>query len=273
MATAISSTVMATRRSLSCAALRCSTSVITTPRAIPTLNRPASTQSQSQPAHTLNRVYTDRKRFLNSQYEDILNSSDLVLVFQPNNLSMSEWNALRRAIAAVPLPNPSKSNSTASSSPATLTSARTGLLASLVRRRSAAQPEADITPLLSGPIALLTCPSLSPTYLKSLLLSINKVFSYRPPAGNPTATSVTPRLMLLGGIMEKTRLVSTPEILEIGKLPELDTLRAQLVGLLEMPSRQTIGVLSQAAGGSLIRTLQGLEGNLKAQEEPKAESS
>ncbi len=73
--------------------------------------------------------------------------------------------------------------------------------------------------------------------------------------------------------MEKTRLVSTPEILEIGKLPELDTLRAQLVGLLEMPSQQTIGVLSQAAGGSLIRTLQGLEGNLKAQEEPKAESS
>jgi large subunit ribosomal protein L10 len=73
--------------------------------------------------------------------------------------------------------------------------------------------------------------------------------------------------------MEKNRLVSTSEILDIGTLPELDTLRAQLVGLLEMPARQTIGVLSQAAGGSLVRTLQGLEGDLKAREEPKVESS
>jgi len=221
--------------------------------------RAASSQSSSTVSE---RVYTARKQFLYSHYDHLLETSDLVLVFQPNNLTTAEWSQLRRAINAVPTPK-SKSDPEAVCLPATLASARTGLLSALVRERAASQPEVDISPLLSGPIALLTCPSLSPGYLKSLLQAINKAFAYRPAAPTASSVQVTPRMMLLGGIMEKNKLVSTQDILEIGKLPELDTLRAQLVGLLEMPAQQTIGILNQAAGGSLVRTLQGLEGDLK----------
>jgi large subunit ribosomal protein L10 len=263
----LSSTLMSSRQTLSSASvLRRYVSQVATSSKSTAQQRPArharAASSSSSSRSLSERVYTARKQFLYSHYDHLLDTSDLVLVFQPNNLTMAEWSQLRRAISAVPTPK-SKSDPEAVYVPATLVSARTGLLSMLVRKRAEARPAVDFSPLLSGPIALLTCPSLSPGYLKGLLQAVNKAFAYRPPAPTASSVQVTPRLMLLGGIMEKNKLVSTQDILEIGKLPELDTLRAQLVGLLEMPARQTIGILNQAAGGSLVRTLQGLEGDLK----------
>ena len=52
----------------------------------------------------------------------------------------------------------------------------------------------------------------------------------------------------------------------MSKLSELDGLRSELVGLLEMRGRELVGVLGQAAGGGLVRTLQGLENDLKEKE-------
>lgn len=73
---------------------------------------------------------------------------------------------------------------------------------------------------------------------------------------------------LVAGIMEYGRVMSPEEIMEVGKLPELDTLRAQLVGLLENPGRNLVGLLGQAAGGGLVRTLQGLEKDLQDKQGP-----
>lgn len=53
------------------------------------------------------------------------------------------------------------------------------------------------------------------------------------------------------------------EVEQVGKLPELEVLRAQVVGLLEGQARGLLGVLGQAGGGGLLRTLQGLEEGLK----------
>lgn len=72
-----------------------------------------------------------------------------------------------------------------------------------------------------------------------------------------------PELNLMLGALEGGKLVDVQQVGEIGKLPELDTLRAQLVGLLEMNGRSLVGVLGQAGGGGLVRTLQGLEKNLQ----------
>ena len=57
---------------------------------------------------------------------------------------------------------------------------------------------------------------------------------------------------------------------KLGKLPDLDGLRSQLVGLLEMRGRELVGVLGQAGGGSLVRTLQGRENDLKGNGEAEA---
>lgn len=227
----------------------------------------ASTTSSKLPSspEAPARVYTDRKTFLYSAYTHLLDNSQLLLLFQPNNLTTAELGKIKRAIAGVPVPQDAQ--------PATLTVTRTGVLSALARARAVTQPDASLLPLLSGPTALLTCPSLSPLYLRSVITAINKSLSYRPAPATPSSLPVSPRLILLGGVMEKTRLVSAQEIMEIGQLPELDTLRSQLVGLLEMPGRQVIGLLSQASGGSLVRTLQGLESDLKAKESGSEEGS
>lgn len=76
-----------------------------------------------------------------------------------------------------------------------------------------------------------------------------------------------PELKLILGIVEDGQIVGTERLGEIGKLPEMEGLRSQLVGLLEMSGRGLVGVLGQAGGGGLVRTLQGLEKSL----EPKVE--
>lgn len=69
------------------------------------------------------------------------------------------------------------------------------------------------------------------------------------------------------------KLTGRKEIMEISKLPDHQTLRAQLLGSLESPGRSLLGVLGAAGGGGLVRTLQGLEVSLKEKEGGGEESS
>ena len=257
-------------------------------RSVSTRSRTPHDPSSSASA----RIYTPRKEFLYKSYVDLLDKSQAVILFQPNNLSSAELGKIRRAIKGVPVTKgmlgqdddqgagsdatspasaASEANSTAAA--ATFTIARTGLLASVIRSLPAestpTSTSSQLASLLSGPVALLTVPSLSPPYLKSLFTSMNKSLGYRPPPQTPASTAAgthatSPRLVLLGALLEKDRLYSAPEVVHLVQtLPELDQLRAQLVGLLEMPARQLIGVTQQAGGGGLVRTLMGLEQGLK----------
>lgn len=203
------------------------------------------------------RVYTARKSFLYASYNHLLDTSDSVLVFQHNGLSTKELGKITRAIAGVPLPD-------GSSDRARLTIARTGILSAVSRARSG---DESLFPLLSGPVALLTCPSLSPKYLAGILAAINKALGFRSPAPASIASAsnlpVSPRLMLLGGVLERNKYLSAQEIVGATQIPEKSPLYGQLVGLLEMPGAQLAGLLGQAGGGSLLRTLQGREAQLK----------
>jgi large subunit ribosomal protein L10 len=140
---------------------------------------------------------------------------------------------------------------------AQLTILRTGILSALTR----GQPEdVSLRPYLNGPTALITCPSLSPAYLSKLLSAINRSVSSSKkdvPATGPAPKQ--PEMKLVAGILEGGRLVGGKEIERVKELPELDILRAQVVGMLEGQGRSLVGLLSQAGGGGLVRTLQGLE--------------
>lgn len=74
-----------------------------------------------------------------------------------------------------------------------------------------------------------------------------------------------PKLNLIVGLMED-RLLGAKEVQEVAKLPDMQSMRGQLVGSLEMPGRSLLGLLGQAGGGGLVRTLQGLEESLKEKE-------
>jgi ribosomal protein L10 len=71
-----------------------------------------------------------------------------------------------------------------------------------------------------------------------------------------------PELKVMGAIIEN-RVLLPENLQDISKLPTLDTLRAQIVGLLSAPAAQLAAILSEASGGKLARTLEGLKKGLE----------
>ncbi|WVQ98921.1 hypothetical protein IAU59_006052 [Kwoniella sp. CBS 9459] len=225
-----------------------------------------------QLANNPQRVYTPRKTFLWNYYDHLLTRSEFVLIFEHGNISAAEWNKIRRSLKAIPTPvKPFDVNNAAGTGAeagagssavraniekASLNVVRTGVFSAL-----AGSSKSPIAPHLTGQRAILTCPSLSPTYISKILTTLTR--SLKSLKRENVTDEKQPMLKLVAGMLEGKKVLSEGELVEFGKLPELDTLRAQVVGLLESQSRSLVGVLGQAAGGSLVRTLQGLENDLK----------
>jgi ribosomal protein L10 len=193
-----------------------------------------------------------------------------MLLVQPNNLSVAELSAIRAEIAAVPLPEGEDVGSRAR-----LTVVRSGVMKPVLRQaiRDGSSTKAELNGLesiLSGPLAMLTCPSLSPPYVSRLLSVIDKALGNRAlspaaQAGKPhtRTANANPRMVPLAAIVEGNRLVDVPALRDVSKLPDLQTLRAQIVGLLSSPASQLAGVLSMASGGQLSLTLEGRKRQLE----------
>jgi ribosomal protein L10 len=145
----------------------------------------------------------------------------------------------------------------------------------------------QMTSGIRGGYAVLSLPCLSPPYLSAVLSALAKSVPPRPPKtpeelkkeadekkadpANPgrrmkrSRPIRTPDVKVLGAIMEG-RVLLPEKIDEVKKLPELQDLRAQIVGLLSAPSSQIAAVLSQASGGALYRTLEGFKKGLEDQQ-------
>lgn len=148
-----------------------------------------------------------------------------------------------------------------------------------------------------GGMAILTLPSLDPPLLAAILRAIErsvppvkalspeeKEAQRKAKAEAEAKSSIpgrrtkrvreahTPELKVLGAIIEG-RVFASEGIKDVSKLPTLDTIRAQLVGLLSAPASQLAAVLSQASGGQLARTLEGFKKGLEdAQAAPESDA-
>jgi len=114
---------------------------------------------------------------------------------------------------------------------------------------------------------VLTSSTLSPPLLSKVLKLVSQ-FSKTPAANAPPLPPNAPpveRLSLLSSLVEKRVAATKERTVEIGKLPELDVLRAQLVGLLGMPGSRIVGVVG-ARGREVGRTVEGFKEGLKAAE-------
>ncbi|GAA5889134.1 hypothetical protein JCM16303_000110 [Sporobolomyces ruberrimus] len=209
-----------------------------------------------------------RKQVLFAETQHLLTSNDLVLFLRPGDFSAQEWRTLRSQIT-----NATPSTSSSSTPLMRLTLLRPGLLPALLRNQestsSTTTPRLDLTHLsqpshLSGPLAVLTCQTLSPPLLSKVLSLVSK-FSKTPAPNSPPPPPNSPpieRLAILSSLLEK-RLAATKErTVQVGKLPELDTLRSQLVGLLGMQGSRIVGVVG-ARGRELGRTLEGFKQGLE----------
>ncbi|EJU03579.1 hypothetical protein DACRYDRAFT_64527 [Dacryopinax primogenitus] len=114
--------------------------------------------------------------------------------------------------------------------------------------------------VLKGPVAALAYPVLDPPALAKLLRVLDRAVP------KSSEEKRKPRLQILAALVEG-QVMSEPVLRETAKLPTLETLRAQIVGLLSAPAAQTAGVLDAARGG---RTVGLLESYRKGLEEGEA---
>lgn len=144
---------------------------------------------------------------------------------------------------------------------------------------------------VKGGYAVLSLPVLDPPYLNAILRALHRSVPPRPPKtqaeidkeeeekkADPSTPgrrmkrvkpTLVPELKVMGALIEGKVLL--PErVQDVAKMPTLETLRGQIVGLLSSPSAQLAGVLSEASGGKLARTLAGLQ---KALENTEGEQS
>lgn len=196
-----------------------------------------------------------------------------MLLVQHNNLTVVENTQLRAELAAVPLPEGADARARAQ-----YTVIRPGIMKPVVRAavKEARGQKTELRQLkhvLSGPIAVLTSPTLSPPYISRLMEVIDKSFGNKkaPPAPAPGAAhskSVTlnPRIVPLAAVIEGNKVIDVPALRDVSTIPDLQTLRAQIVGLLSSPASQLAGALSMASGGKLAMTLEGRKQQLEEQQ-------
>ncbi|KAF1817101.1 hypothetical protein P152DRAFT_453709 [Eremomyces bilateralis CBS 781.70] len=258
-----------------------------------------------------------RKSQLLRQYISLLKSSQVVLLFQHNNLKASEWAAIRRELAAALLATdkdaasispdtppattadsirfnvtkthileialqlleyykpPQLSSSTSTSAPTTLAGeepAYTHYLSEYAQRSIRKTPPHPLKPLMSGPIALLSFPSVSPDHLASALriLSPDKQFPaprkrINPDYHEPAVQSGLQKLILLGARVQETpesqerrdaRFLDNWGIRWIAGLNGLGGLRGELAALLNYSGMGLVGAL-EANSLNLWRTMEG----------------
>ncbi|KAG9313956.1 hypothetical protein JVU11DRAFT_4730 [Chiua virens] len=245
------------------------------------------------------RRYGERKTFLYNQYTRMLTqSTDAPILFlQHKDFTARKMQDLRREIelASARFSPSLASPSPVPAEPPSLTVMRTSIFG--VALRDFAPIDADktreIAQLVEGGFAVLTLSSLSPPQLNAIIRAMDRVVppkkqgkeaEAKPNKGKgreedsgwipgrpvPKIRPVlSPELKVMGALIEG-RVFSSIGVKDVAKLPPLDTLRAQIVGLLSTPAMQLAAVLSEASGGTLARTLEGFKKGLEEDQSAEA---
>ncbi|KAJ8503595.1 hypothetical protein ONZ45_g7160 [Pleurotus djamor] len=236
----------------------------------------------------LPRAFKDKKAFQYNWYTRILQTTETspLIFLQHNEFSAQRLVKLRNDIAAatktrsaLTSPNPVEFNPT-------ITVIRSSIFGAALRDYPGLDLAAvdKMTDKVKGGMAVLSLPTFDPPKLSAILRALDRNFPPRKPKTDDelkkeleekNADPVTP-----GRRMKKQRAILHPELKVVGaiidgkvffsegvrdvsKLPTLETLRAQIVGLLSAPGMQLAAVLSEASGGRLARTLEGLKKGLE----------
>ncbi|KDQ63094.1 hypothetical protein JAAARDRAFT_29090 [Jaapia argillacea MUCL 33604] len=243
------------------------------------------------------RKYGPRKTYLYNQYTRLLasSSSSPLIFLQHTDFNIPRLIQLRKDIATAAKRHATPTPSLASPSPSpvvsevelpTLTVIRTSIFGVVLREYAPLDVAqvSEISKLVEGGLAILSLPSLNPPQLNAIVRTLDRTI---PPKKPPTPQeleeaeraskadppqpgrkpvrvrpTLQPELKVLGALVEGRVLVSAG-VRDVAKLPTLETLRAQIVGLVSSPGQQIAGVLGQAGGGRLARTLEGLKKSLE----------
>jgi ribosomal protein L10 len=240
------------------------------------------------------RVYSEKKTFLYHQYLRLFQSTvqSPLIFLQHNKFSVPRLIKLRKDIAQAAsrhaTPPPSLANPGPNPVPVTptLSVIRTSLFGVALRDFAPidAKKSEEIAQTVQGGLAVLSLPAFNPPQLQAILRALERS---APKPKPPTAEELKeaaalaakdppnpgrrvkrsrkvhePELTLMGALIEG-RVFKAEGVKEVAKLPTVGTLHAQIVGLLGTPGMQLAAVLSEASGGKLARTLEGLKESLE----------
>ena len=214
--------------------------------------------------------FSERKTFLFNKYQRMMRENELVVLFHAENLNVKLLSEIRRQVSHIKVPDADLARLEALNHGApwtwpasAFTMARTGLLRPVCRRDTAESIQA-LEPYLHGQMAMLTCPVLSPEYVGKVLRAIERPVTAAANDVDPQSEKKAPLLRPLVAVAERARVIDAKSLPAFTQLPNLATLRAQLVGLLSAPGTQLAGILSQAGGGELAATLEARRRDLEA---------
>ena len=197
-----------------------------------------------------------RKALLFKAHSQLLSASALAVFLRPSDFSAQEWSNLRLALS---LHDPQ----------AKLTVLRPGLLPALLRSpKFTLFDQTQLSSHLSGPLAVLTLPSLDPPSFSKLLSTLDTVSTTPGPketTHDPKSKSkriVIQRLALLSTLVHN-RAFDSIQTKQLAKLPTLPVLHSQIIGLLGTSSRSLVGIVA-ARSQEVTRTLQGFKEGLSA---------
>ncbi|KAI9454876.1 hypothetical protein BJY52DRAFT_1152106, partial [Lactarius psammicola] len=241
------------------------------------------------------RVYSEKKTFLYHQYLRLLESTahSPLIFLRHDKFSVPRLIKIRKEIIqAASRHAPSLTNPGPNPVPAlpTLSVIRTSLFGVALRDFAPidAKTSEDIARTVQDGLAVLSLPAFNPPQLQAILRALERnVPKPKPPTAeqlrqaaaleaqdppNPgrrpkrSRKILEPELMLMGALIEG-RVFKAEGVNEVAKLPTLGTLHAQIIGLLSSPGAQLAAVLSEASGGKLSRTLEGLKKSLELDDE------
>jgi ribosomal protein L10 len=217
-----------------------------------------------------------RKDYLVAQYTHILTQNKVVVFLRPGDFSVAELTRLRVELAGLAASSDRSSSSSSSVIPSPIfTFLRPGLVPPVFKTIPHMPSQAVLAHLKQhkGNLCLLTLPSLDPPMLKAALKAVKKLSDTpnprklaaasgaggaagKKPAQTAAKAAAEQRLTVVSAIVEGKE-VAPVELGNLANLPSLQDILGQLVGLLETPARQILGLSQQAAGGDLARALEG----------------
>lgn len=257
--------------------------------------------SKVYPRKKMPRQYSVRKTFLFDMYSRLLDTDSPLLLLAHKNFTTPGLIRLRRDIDSLkPAPaSPSLELANTAAVPPVpqFMVVQSGLLGVALRENVHLDLKTKRTlahVASPGALAILSLPSLHPPQLAALFRILTRAVPPKKPPltpeqwlaaeeearlavlENPTPgrrkkrvrPNLPPELELKGALIEK-RLFLREELDAISKLPSMETLQGQLLGLINTPAMQIAGVLSQASGGQLTRTLDGFRNGLEMAQEAR----
>ncbi|KAF3932249.1 hypothetical protein ABW19_dt0201713 [Dactylella cylindrospora] len=247
----------------------------------------ASPENSNQPAS--HRPFNSRQTLLHRTYISLLRSTPLLVLFQHNNVKGNELVAIRRDLknvmanvdaqvaASRPPPEPSADGIVAPPpSPVgeqvRLTVLNTEVFSAALRVAeylpagvevpTSSGPKAynltarlkkkhPLAPLMVGPIGAVEFPVVSPPHLLAVLnLLFPERMAFRK-GTDPAFISGVGKLLLLGAKVDKIggQTIDTDTVKHICTLGDIDTLRGQLLGLIQSPSAGLVATLQSPSKG------------------------